>query len=133
MTPNGLFRPTTYVGARTEPPVLERAAPSGGAGYRAPRHHVRYRFTREILEIDNTPYNRRLVADGSLLAADAETAKRCGLQAFTDPDARLAELGEGCAVEPLWSDPEPEKRGRKSKSAAAAGVNEADQATTNEE
>ncbi len=108
---NGLFRATEYIGARRASAEIERDGPNDPeiGKLQTARHHVRYEFERCVIEIDATRYNKRQVQDGVLIAADAATAKLCGVT-FRDPEQVREETrsAKGCEVEPLWKQSAPE-------------------------
>lgn len=85
-----------------------------------PQHDHRITYSKDAVEIPNTPYYRYAVKGLELVAADAETAAVCGVK-FEDPTKALARLrdtaikafnaetGEDAhkkfgAIEPLYSE-----------------------------
>jgi hypothetical protein len=121
-----LFRPTEFIGARrASNPEVEREAPPGDpeiGRFTKAKVHIRYVFDPGDIEIADTRYNRLQVADGVLLAANAETAKACGIKFVAPDEVRESwRKRQGCEVDPLWKgdapkatqpdaapDPEPE-------------------------
>ena len=88
-----------FVGARIKSEYLEGPIQKGDL--RSRRQDTVFLFTAEPVKVPATPYYRRLVNTGQLFAADAPTARKCGIKAaeFKQPaellklarDAREAE------------------------------------------
>jgi hypothetical protein len=56
---------------------MVREGDESRGGLRANRHDTVWGFAGEAIELPDTTYYRRMVADGDLLPADEQTAKTC--------------------------------------------------------
>lgn len=78
-TPTGI---RGYLGARIASAELVR---EGDKEFRAPRHERVWEFKRGPIEVTDTSFYRRAVADGDLIAGDEKTARICGVK-LEDPE-----------------------------------------------
>jgi len=68
----------------------------------APDHDVVWEFSTDVVEVPEHPYYFEHVSRGDLIAADADTAKRCGISQFVDPRVLLAKAKDFARKE--WDD-----------------------------
>lgn len=83
---NPRWEPRRYVGARLHKDTKVIAS---GPNHEHAQDTV-WEFSSEAEELPETKYYLQCLKDGSLLAADAKTAKRAGFKGFEEPDTVLA-------------------------------------------
>ena len=90
----------SFVGVTLASAELVREGSTEPGALNRPRYSYRYDFVDGDIEIPDTAYYRRRIMSGELLAADAATAKRVGIE-FVDPEQLryAAELAAKAAVD----------------------------------
>ncbi len=64
-------------------------------------HHCTYSYVTEPVVVENSAYYRKMVSKGDLIAADALSAKACGISAvnFVEPSKLLEQLKQAAIVQ----------------------------------
>lgn len=91
-----------FVGAKLCPKRTRITKKLGRGELRSAPQDTVWLFAKEPVKVPNTPYYRRHVQRGDLVAGDEATAKACGVK-FEDPSKRLAALKDA-AVDRFDSD-----------------------------
>lgn len=91
-----------YVGAKVIEAKLIREGDEARGGLRADKHDIAWAFESGVIEVPDTLYYKRIVADGDLIAADAKTAAVCRVKLTDAAEVRLETQLANDAQDAVW-------------------------------